>query len=152
MKKYMNIVLFLGVLLALSSCKKDDESPDELAIRLGELSKSWVVSSATKDGADMAGYDSFQIILSGNSSTTTYTYTTTGRPDLSPWPVGGIWEFGENMNAQIIRDPGTNDESEIMYTLEEGVLTLEFDFSGDGYSSGRTESTSGYWVFKFSSN
>lgn len=148
MKKHLNIALFLGVLLVLSSCKKDNESPDELAIRLAELSKSWSVTAASKDGIDMTDYDSFQIILSGNSSTT-YTYTTVGRPDLSPWPVGGIWEFGENMDAQITRDPGTNDEVAIMYTLEEGVLTLEFDFSGEGYSSGRMESTSGYWVFKF---
>lgn len=151
MKKHLNIFLFLGVLLALSSCKKDDESPNETAIRLAELSKSWTVTSATKDDIEMAGYENLQVILSGNSSTT-FIYTVTGRPDLSPWPIGGIWQFGENMNARIIRDPGTNDEIEIIYTLEDNVLTLEFDFSGDGYASGRTESTSGYWMFKLSGN
>lgn len=140
----------LGVLTTLSACKKDKE-PSVEAVQLGKLSKTWTLTSAVKDDTEMTGYDNFTLTLSGSTAASTFTYAVSGRPELSPWPAGGAWTFGSTVTSQIVRDGETADELLITYTLTNTTLTLDFNFSGEGYANnGRVNSPEGHWIFTFS--
>lgn len=147
----MNKVLMiaaLGVLTTLSACKKDKD-PSAETVQLGKLSDTWVLTSVTKDDMEKPGYENFTLTLAGSTSADHFTYATSGRPELSPWPVGGAWKFG-NVNTQIIRDPATAHEVFISYTLTNSTLTMKFEFSGEGYeNNGRVNSAEGSWTFTF---
>ncbi len=53
----------------------------------------------------------------GDVTQATYSYTIAGRPDRSPWPAGGSWTFGSDIESQIVRDPGSDHELNISYTV-----------------------------------
>ncbi len=148
MRKIYNLTLMLGVLIVLSACKED--KPSEESIALSKLSSTWNTMSVTKDGVMMSGYEDFSLTLSGSTLASTFAYATLGRPALSPWPSGGSWTFGANIPSQIIRDAGSIHELVVNYTLVDKQLTLEFNFSGTGYSKGRMNSPAGSWKFIFS--
>jgi hypothetical protein len=147
MKKFLTIAV-LGVLTTLSACKDKDE-PGKEVVQLGKLSDTWQLTNVTQDDVVVAGYDDFSLTLSGSTAAATFTYATTGRPALSPWPVGGRWKFGTNVNEQLVRDAGTDDELVITYAVSATTLTLEFEFTGDGYENTRVNSPEGQWVFTF---
>ena len=142
------MIAALGVFITLSACKKDKE-PSAETVQLGKLSDTWILTSVTKDDIEKAGYENFTLTLAGSTSAEHFTYATRGRPELSPWPVGGTWQFG-NVDTQIIRDPGTTHELFTHYTLTNSVLTIRFNFSGEGYeNNGRVKSAEGSWIFTF---
>ncbi|HNT49190.1 MAG TPA: hypothetical protein PKK67_01285, partial [Cyclobacteriaceae bacterium] len=115
-----------------------------------KLAKTWKVSTVTFDGTDRsADYTGFQLVLGGTKGSPPFTYTTSGRPSLSPWKASGTWEFGSAVETQIIRDKGSvDDELAISYTVTESTLTLTFDFDGEGYTA-RTKEVQGPWIFTF---
>lgn len=142
------MIAMLGVFITLSACKKD-KGPSEETVQLGKLSDTWTLTSVSKDGTEKLGYDNFTLTLAGTQSADHFTYATSGRPELSPWPVGGTWKFG-NVQTQIIRDPGSIHELFISYTLTNTELTMKFNFDGEGYrSNGRAASAEGSWIFTF---
>ncbi len=151
--KAFRILSLLGLVVALltySSCKDDKPAPEPITdVQLGKLSKTWKVDAVTLDGVDKkTDYAAFQLVLSGTKGNTSFGYTTTGRPTLSPWKSSGSWEFGTAPETQIIRDKGTADELPMTYAVTETTLSITFTFNGAGYTS-RTGVVKGQWVFTF---
>lgn len=148
MKKQLMIAL-LGVLTTLSACKDENEVSAEAA-QLKKISATWEITSALKDDEEITGYDNFRLILSGSPDASSFTYATSGRPSLSPWPSGGTWVFGSSVKSQILRD-SNSDEVLILYSLDGNTLSLEFNFAGEGYENiARINSPIGQWKFTFS--
>lgn len=151
--KAIRILAMLGlfaVLVTYANCDGSKPTPEPVTdVQLGKLSKTWKINTVTLDGVDKkADYTAFQLALSGTKGNTSFGYTTTGRPALSPWKSGGTWEFGTAPETQIIRDKGTADVLAMTYTVTEATLTVEFTFSGTGYPA-RTGVVKGAWKFTF---
>jgi hypothetical protein len=151
--KALRILSLLGLVVALltySSCKDDKPTPEPITdVQLGKLAKTWKVDAVTLDGVDKkADYTAFQLVMSGTKGNTSFGYTTSGRPSLSPWKSSGTWEFGTAPETQIIRDKGTADELPMTYAVTETTLSITFTFNGAGYTA-RTGVVKGQWVFTF---
>ncbi|MEP2771514.1 MAG: hypothetical protein ABJH05_05165 [Fulvivirga sp.] len=150
MYRNLKIGLFLGAVLALSGCKKDEAAaPSEKVIQFEKLANEWHVTSVMHDDINAEGYDDFSVTFLGNSSDEVFLYKTDGRPENSPWPSSGTWNFGETIANEIVRDANSADELKLNYSLSDNILTIEFDFNGVGYSNGKVNSTTGHWVFSF---
>jgi hypothetical protein len=147
--RILSLLGLVAILLTYSSCGGDDpvsESPSD--VQLGKLSKTWKINTATLDGVDKkADYAAFQLVMSGTKGNTSFGYSTSGRPPLSPWKASGSWEFGTPIETQIIRDKGTADELAMTYSVTETTLSISFTFNGAGYS--RTGVVKGQWVYTF---
>lgn len=147
---YCIAVAMLLMVLATTGCRNQTEpTPDPEVVQLEKLAKVWKASSVTRDGAAQTGYNNLQLTLSGNAGSAPYQYAVAGRPELSPWRSSGTWVFGSNVETTVVRDDGTADELEISYTLNGSQLQLNFNFSGTGFTAGRTQSVAGAWVFTF---
>jgi hypothetical protein len=148
MKSSIKIFLML-VGVALMSCSKSD-SPSTEAKLLSKLSQTWQLTSAELNDVMQEGFESFELTLSGSAGSAVFAYGVVGRPQVSPWPSGGTWNFGENSTSQIIRDPGTADELIITYEVSSTQLVIDFQYTGEGFNAAKTASTEGHWVFTFS--
>jgi hypothetical protein len=108
------------------------------------------LTTVTANGLAASGdYSGFELILTGSSKNSSYAYVVKGRPNNSPWPSGGTWNFGTEVDRQIVRDPGTGDELAMTYQVIGSQLTLQFVFQGQGYSAGRVNTIDGNWSFVF---
>jgi hypothetical protein len=146
------VLLALGTLLTYSGCDGGGgNGPSVEEVQLEKLSGEWSVTATstnvTLDGVSKkTDYANFKLTLTGTAGATSFGYTTTGRPALSPWPSTGTWTFGANPESTIIRDPDkTADTLEMTYTVSDTQLELTFTFSKQGYS--RTKQVTGVWVF-----
>lgn len=138
-------------------CKGDDDNKKtEEETQLDKLKSVWTIQSAN-DGDDRT--EDFKdpdlvLTISGNFvQGGIYDYSFTGtRPNPSPWPVSGKWQFGTNKLTTIIRDPGTSSEIEMSYQVTDTNLTLIFTVpdGSEGWAGSRTSSVSGVWTFTFS--
>jgi hypothetical protein len=149
--RVLSLMLVSAVLLTYMGCDGGGSTPEPIEdVQFTKLAKTWKISTVSFDGADRtADYTGFQLVLGGTKGTPPFSYTTTGRPALSPWKASGTWEFGSAVETQVIRDKGVvADELAISYTVTESTLTLTFDFDGDGYTA-RTEEVQGPWIFTF---
>jgi len=150
--KVLRILSLLGLvvlLLTYSNCKDKKSTPEPITdVQLGKLAKTWKINTVTLDGVDkLADYTAFQLVLSGTKGNTSFGYSTSGRPALSPWKSSGSWEFGASPETQMIRDKGTADELAMTYSVTETTLSISFSFNGSGYS--RTSVVKGQWVYTF---
>jgi hypothetical protein len=153
--KILRLLSFLVVAAVMSTyvgCKPDDPPAPPIAdVQFDKLKKTWKVSTVSFDGEDRtADYSGFQLVLGGTKGTPPFSYNTTARPSLSPWPASGTWEFGSAVETQIIRyNTIDDDELAITYTVTESTLTLTFTFPEglNGYS--RTREIEGPWIFTF---
>ena len=147
--RILSLIGLVAVLLTYSSCGGDDPASESVSdVQLGKLSKTWKINTVTLDGVDkIADYTSFQLVLSGTKGNTSFGYSTSGRPALSPWKASGSWEFGAAPETQMIRDKGTADELAMTYAVTETTLSITFTFNGAGYS--RTGVVKGQWVYTF---
>src|SRR6187551_1310474 len=139
MKLYSRIMIVLGLTAVfLASCDNKNEDPSPKEVQLNNLSGTWKVSSATVDGSDVkSDYAAFELTLSGSANADVFAYGVTGRPDLSPWPAGGTWKFGADLNSDLVRDPATADELSMDYSITGSQLTVKFIFNGVGYNGSR---------------
>lgn len=149
--RILSLISLVAILLTYSSCGGDDPAEESVSdVQLGKLSKTWKINTVTLDGVDkIADYASFQLIMSGTKGNTSFGYSTSGRPPLSPWKSSGSWEFGSAPETQIIRDKGTTDELAMTYAVTETTLTISFTFSGKGYTNPRTGVVTGQWIYTF---
>lgn len=153
--KYALFVLAIVAVMGYSSCGPNGgpDTPVE-EVQLAKLTGAWKMTGSatnvTLDGVNKkSDYTTFQLTISGTPGGTTFDYTTSGRPALSPWPSSGTWTFGADPETQIIRDAAkTADTLPMTYTVSDTQLELSFDFAKQGYS--RTSNVSGRWVFTFS--
>jgi len=147
--RILSLLGLVGLLLTYSNCKDNKSTPEPITdVQLEKLAKTWKINTATLDGVDkLADYTAFQLVLSGTKGNTSFGYSTSGRPALSPWKSSGSWEFGASPETQMIRDKGTADELAMTYAVTETTLSISFSFNGSGYS--RTGVVKGQWVYTF---
>ncbi|MEI9920724.1 MAG: hypothetical protein WDO14_18315 [Bacteroidota bacterium] len=148
-------VLALATLLVYSGCGGGgDPGPTEEEKALTSLSATWKVAGGanndvTLDGVSKkADYNGFTLTISGTAGAASYGYTTAGRPSLSAWPANGSWKFGDPLATDITRDPGTDKEVDIHYTVTGDQLELTFTYNQAGES--RTDKVTGVWIFRMS--
>jgi len=151
--KYLQKSMFFPVFLALAliGCGGDDEEERPIQeIQLEKLTATWKVSEVTLDNVSKkTDYNNFQLVLSGNAGSTSFGYSTTGRPSNSPWPQSGTWVFGTSPETQITRDSNSStDRLDVTYSVSDTQLQISFTFSGTGYPA-RTANVKGQWVFTF---
>ena len=148
--RIFTLISAVVVLITFTGCPPNPGPGESITdIQLGKLVKTWKINTVSLDGADKTtDYSSFQLILSGTKGTTSFGYSTSGRPALSPWKSSGTWEFGSSVETQVIRDKGTADELAVTYAVTESTLQVTFTFNGDGYT-GRTGVVKGQWIFNF---
>jgi len=154
MKFYLKPILSvfaLAILLGYAGCGPDggDETSEE-EVQLGKLSGTWKVGANgdVKLGAvsKKGEYSDFTLILTGTPGATSYGYTTSGRPPLSPWPAAGTWNFGTDVTKDAVRDKGTNGQLEMNYIVNGDNLEISFNYQGGGEPA-RTSEVKGSWVF-----
>lgn len=137
-----------------STISEEIEVTDNEQSHLERLATEWNLSSATLEGTDRtADFNNLQMTINGqfNGAGGTYAYSFTGsRPNPSPWPASGTWQFDANPVSQIVR---LDDGQKISYTLENGdtqlTLTLEFNYQGAGFAGSRIQEVGGNWKFVF---
>jgi len=142
--KALLVLALVGSFLTYSGCKSNSgpgQTPQDA--QLAKLSKTWKFSKVTLDGVDQTGYTSFQLTISSTPGQTTFGYTTTGRPALSPWPSSGNFTFGTDYATQLTRD----DALPITYSVDDKSTQLQmtFNYTGNGFS--RINNVKGSWVF-----
>jgi hypothetical protein len=126
--------------------------------QLKKLSKTW--SIATTNGADLDGDDrtadftNFKLTISGtydsDSPEGPYQYSVTGsRPDPSPWPASGTWEFvniSSGNEGNLVRE----DDVTMHYKINSnGQLVLNVQCLACDYAGARTSEVNGTWTFTF---
>ena len=148
---------FLIAVLLMVSCKSEPD-PTIQEVQLKKLVRTWTLNSIELDGVNKktsSEYNNFKLTLSGTYSTAApdaeYSYSVSGRPQLSPWPSSGKWKFGTGTpQSQIVRDAGTDNEVAVTYSLQENPLqlTVSFNYQGSGIA-GRTSVVKGNWELVF---
>jgi hypothetical protein len=147
--RILPLLLIAASMLTYTGCKDKNKDPEPVAdVQFDKLNHVWKINTATFDGSDKtADYAGFQLTLSGTNGTPPFTYSTSARPSLSPWPASGNWDFGSSPETIMIRDKGTPDELSMTYAVTESTLSISFSFNGDGYA--RTSQVKGAWVYTF---
>ena len=148
--KSLLLMASVGVLFTLSNCGSPSPAPEPVADQqLAKLSKVWKVTNVKLGGADKTtAYPGFQLTVTGTKGATSFGYTTSGRPSLSPWKANGTWAFGVEPLTMLVRDPdNTADKLDMTYTVNEATLTISFTYQGAGYT--RVDVVKGAWVFTF---
>lgn len=154
MKFAGKIVLALGIvcfLMTYSGCKKNPPAPVPVTDQqLDLLTKSpWNATGVTLDGVDkMSDYANFVLTMTGTKGNPQFTFSTAGRPTLSPWPLNGNFTFDSNSPATKLSRNDTPPVA-VDYTATASTLTMNFDFNGNGYTA-RIGSVKGHWIFTFS--
>lgn len=156
MRKTTAIALFASTMVLLTACKGDDKKQTVEETQLKLLAKTWTLQTVTLDDVNKktsSEYNNFKLTISGTYSSSApdaeYNYSVSGRPQLGPWPASGKWIFDSNDPAtQLIRDPGTDNELPVTYSINNGSLQITFTYQGDGFA-GRTSIVNGQWVMTF---
>jgi hypothetical protein len=152
--RLLSIMSLIAVMAVFTQCD-DDKEKDTTAEekQLGLLSKTWTITSATKDTDRTGDFKNPDLALeisgafdSGNPKGP-YKYKITGTmPTPSPWASGsGTWTFGADPSKTIIR----GDDVEIHYVLSGNTLTLTFTCTTCGDDNAKVKSAEGEWVFVF---
>jgi hypothetical protein len=155
--RILTLLVLAGTTVFYSSCGGGDgDSKSETDQQLEKLNGTWVIQAdadVTQDGkAPAFGYKDMELKISAPAGSTTFTWTMTGRPDLSPWASQGTFEFGDPVASKLKRSDDatiTTDDITITYSVTDTELIMTFDgFVGAGYQ-GRTKSVEGDWHFEF---
>lgn len=144
-------VLALAVLLTYANCGgSKNPGPSEEEVQLGKVTTTWKVGTTGNVTLDNVSkktdYSNFTLVLTGTAGASSYSYTTSGGPDLKPWASAGSWKFGTSVSTDIIRDPGTPKELAVTYSVTDSQLQLTFNYQGAGESA-KTDQVKGQWVF-----
>lgn len=143
--KFLLAAALLGTLLTYSGCgSKKGPTLTPADAQLAKLSKTWKLTTATLDNAAQTGYANFQLTVTGTAGQTTFGYSTTGRPALSPWASSGTFTFGTDVSTQVVRDDGLP----ITYSVTDTQLQVTFTYNGAGIA-GRVNNVKGVWVYTF---
>ncbi len=155
--RILSLLLLTGLATFYVSCGGgggDDKSAKEK--QYDKLAASWSLDNATNDSEDKTlDYPNLVLLISGSFTEEgpyNYDFTEGTRPTPSPWPENGTWSFGANPQTDVIRDPGTDDELDMNYTVTDNTLTITFQLSDGVFWEGgtsRTKEISGQWTFTF---
>lgn len=140
----------LGMLVFLANCGPDGgPEPEPQDIALENLSATWKADQVIVDGVLKSEYANFTLAISGTKGASSFGYTTSGRPTLSPWRSSGNWTFGTDFQTDITRDPNTDFTLPMAYALSNdgNKLELTFFYQGNG-EPGRAQVVKGGWTFR----
>ena len=129
----------LTCLLALASCKKDDENLRTDRVRKLLTRNTWTIQSVEVDGLDKT---SSHAGLTLHFTNTQFTTTHGG----VVWPASGIWTFADDNGKRIVR---SDDIEMIIEEVSATKLVLSFTWMETTLGPGRLSSTSGEHVFTF---
>jgi hypothetical protein len=152
--RILSLLVLSGLVVFFAGCDKENNKKKSQAEKqFDKLKSSWSLTSAN-DGTDRTSdFPSLVLSVSGTfAEDGEYNYAFTGtRPNPSPWPADGTWKFGSDPASDIIRDPETDYELPMTYTVSETTLEINFTIpDGDpGFPGGRVNSVSGDWTFVF---
>lgn len=153
--RVLSLLILAFITTFYTSCKKDDnDKQTQEEIQLNKLKAGWALATATDDSGDRTGdFGGLVLTIAGTYvEGGIYEYSLTGtRPDPSPWPASGNWQFGTNKATDIIRDPGTTDEIPMTYSVTDTQLIINFTIpdGSAGWPGGRIKSVKGNWSFTF---
>jgi hypothetical protein len=159
--RILSLVILIVIATVYMGCKKsEDEKKTEEQTQLEKLKGVWTIVSANDGGDrtedfidDTDPNNKMKLTLEGNyAEGGIYNYSLTGpRPVVSPWPASGTWKFGTNKLTELIRDPNTENEIPMNYTVTDSDLIIDFVIPADneGWPGGRTGSVVGEWTFTF---
>ncbi len=156
----LSLLTIASLALFFANCGGDggSDAPKQKT-QLNKLSKVWVLK--TPEGADLNGddrtddFEDFKLTIGGGFNSETpdgpYTYSVQGsRPDPSPWPAAGTWEFVSFQSGdkgQLVR---VEDQVSMTYQINSaGQLILTVECSECDYAGARTLSVNGIWTFTF---
>lgn len=155
----LSLLSIASLALLFANCGGGGGEANPEKVQFGKLKKTWNIVDAeltmgttTNRLADFAG---FTLTISGDYDPDAgegdfpYQFSVGGsRPDPSPWPATGTWEFasvGPGNSGTLIRG---NDEVGITYTISsEGELTLTFLCAECDFAGSRTSQVQGTWTF-----
>ncbi len=147
-----SLFALLAAMVLYTGCGDDDPKKSETDVQLEKLNGTWVIANdadVTQDGGAPAfSYDGMSLTINATAGSTTFGYTTAGRPELSPWPPSGNFTFGPTVASDLIRQD-LNDPIDINYSVTTTGLIMTFDYAGTGFAGGRTSSVDGPWRFEF---
>jgi hypothetical protein len=150
--RLLSLILLAATVVFYSSCGGDDAAPkSETDTQLEKLNGTWVITSesdVTQDN-DPPPFDYTGFKLTINATGTPFNYQTAVRPDLSPWPTSGTFDFGPSISSTLIRHDPDNDDITITYSVTETALVMTFQYDGTGFAGGRSKSVEGEWRFEF---
>ena len=148
--KVLFLVIVSGILISLTGCNKPNPvPPTDEEVQLEKLKQTWKIDEVKLDGVvKTSEYTGFTLVIAGTPGSSSFAYTTSGRPSTSPWLGSGSWVFGADPLADIIRDRGTADELAMKYSVSETQLQISFTFTGAGYNA-RTSVVKGAWIYTF---
>ncbi|MCU0418490.1 MAG: hypothetical protein MUC38_02435 [Cyclobacteriaceae bacterium] len=151
MTQYLRTLLVGALALGLCqlmACSSDDPPPLSIEEQQRQkLVKRWTIASVTLNNVAQSEYTGLELVLTGSASGP-FSYQANNRPTLSPWPESGTWVFGDDPVSQLVRDPASTRELEMVYIVSDTQLQLSFTFSGNGFAN-RAHSVQGQWVFAF---
>jgi hypothetical protein len=144
-KRYSISLLYIilsGSMIQLESCRKHDVKPDKLAEQRKQMAASWTVESVTLSGLDVTAYYKDLILLIKLEGT--YECQNAMPP---VWPLSGQFEL--EMNNSELRMIRSDNVDILVQTLDKESMVLQFFWSGEAPSGGRSNSMSGDYVFTF---
>jgi hypothetical protein len=154
--RILSLLVLAGLIIFSAGCDKTEKKKkSEAELQFEKLASQWDLVSATVDGDDRTDdFVDLVMTLSGTfAENGTFNYDFSGtRPNPSPWPKSGTWKFDTDPSSSLIRDPETDSETPMTYTVDNSGLTINFNIQdGDpGFPGGsRVGSVSGDWTFVF---
>jgi hypothetical protein len=154
LSRILTVLLIVSVgLLSFNCGGSDDPEKSEEEIQLEKLKAGpWSLLTAN-DGSDRTSeYPGMTLTFTGTfaaGGTYAYTSSATSWPSPSPWEDEGTWKFvSGSVGNKVVR---LTDDVEMTYTLSNSdkQLSLVFNYTGTGFSNGRTEEVEGTWTFTF---
>ncbi|MBL7856848.1 MAG: hypothetical protein JNM57_04100 [Cyclobacteriaceae bacterium] len=150
--RIFSLLMLLATMVFYTNCDGDDPKKSETDTQLEKLNGTWRIinaSNVTQDGAAPPfSYVGFTLTINGTAGSTTFAYTATERPEVSPWPANGTFTFGSPVAEKLTRND-SGDPIQITYSVTATGLIMTFPYSGTGFAGGRTSSVSGPWRFEF---
>lgn len=129
-----NCSIFL--LFCCAGCAID--APDVSITTLLTLRSGWTVVSATENGTSVHEFDGMRLLFSPTDFSTSLFGS-------EVWPACGEYSLEEQSSRILVRDDGT----EIFVTsIDQQILSMEFQFKGSELTTGRTEPRNFYFTFQ----
>ena len=148
----LTTAFFLSLMIFIS-CGGDGGDgptpPTAAEEQFARLAKTWTVTSAQADGADVPDWTNLTITFGGTA--TAGSYNTNGQqPEGTTrvWPSSGTWTFVSETNVNTITR-SDNIEIGIAVDTNGTSATLTFEIPSDG---GRQDIVEGSWRFQLTAN
>jgi len=148
--RILTLLVLASATVFYSSCGGDDgPTKSETDQQLEKLNGTWVISAptdVTQDGNPPPFvFTNMELKITATAGSTTFPWTATSRPELSPWDSQGTFQFGDPVASQLKR----SDDVTITYNVTDTELIMTFAFANSAGYPGRAKSVEGNWHFEF---